>query len=526
MQHNLIWLAVFLLIASPLGLLLAVLLDKEIRGSRFYQSALYLPVVLSLALVGFIWQLIYSPDQGLINNLFGSDVDWFGDQSINLWAVLVAASWRHVGYIMVLYLAGLKGVDMAQREAAKMDGATEVQTFRHVVFPALRPINVVVLVVTVIESLRAFDLVYIINRGRNGLELLSVLITNNIIGEASRIGFGSAIAVMLLVISLSFITVYLLQTFRKDACMTAVSTPAPPAPSQPVAPLKADKAPLRPARVLLHTCLVLVSLAWLLPMLWAAYTSLRPYDETAENGYVSIAKTLTLENYRNALEQGDLWLHFKNTMFIVVPALFFILLLSSMVAFVVSRFRFRGQIALLMLFTAGNLLPQQVIITPLYRIYRDVPLPSWMSDSETLFDSFWGIILIHVAFQIGFCTFVLSNYMKTLPEELTEAARVDGASAWRQYWQITLPLCRAPIAALATLEFTWVYNDFFWALVLMVSGDKRPITSALNNLQGQFFTDNNLVAAGSLLVALPTVLVYAVLQKQFIGGLTLGATKG
>ncbi len=216
-QNNLIWLAVFLLIASPLGLLLAVLLDKEIRGSRFYQSALYLPVVLSLALVGFIWQLIYSPDQGLINNLFGSDVDWFGDQSINLWAVLVAASWRHVGYIMVLYLAGLKGVDMAQREAAKMDGASEVQTFWHVVFPALRPINVVVLVVTVIESLRAFDLVYVINRGRNGLELLSVLITNNIIGEASRIGFGSAIAVMLLVISLSFIVVYLAQTFRKDA---------------------------------------------------------------------------------------------------------------------------------------------------------------------------------------------------------------------------------------------------------------------------------------------------------------------
>jgi multiple sugar transport system permease protein len=291
---------------------------------------------------------------------------------------------------------------------------------------------------------------------------------------------------------------------------------------------KEDKVttPLRPARVFLHTCLIIVSLAWLLPLLWAAYTSLRPYDETAENGYVSIAQTLTLENYRNAVERGDMLLYFKNTMLIVVPSLILILVLSSMVAFVVSRFRFRGQIALLMLFTAGNLLPQQVIITPLYRIYRDVPLPEWMSDSGTLFDSFWGIILIHVAFQIGFCTFVLSNYMKTLPEELTEAARVDGASAWRQYWQITLPLCRAPLAALATLEFTWIYNDFFWALVLMVSGDKRPITSALNNLQGQFFIDNNLVAAGALIVALPTVLVYFLLQKQFIGGLTLGATKG
>ena len=310
--------------------------------------------------------------------------------------------------------------------------------------------------------------------------------------------------------------------------MTAVATPtSQTSPSGPGRPSRRDdNRRLRPGRVVLHTVLVLVSAAWLLPLLWAAYTSLRPYEETARNGYVSLAEALTFENYRKAFEQGDMLHHFTNTMIIVVPSLLLILFLSSMVAFVVSRFQFRGQIALLMLFTAGNLLPQQSIITPLYRLYRTVPLPEWMSDSGTLFDSYWGIILIHIAFQIGFCTFVLSNYMKTLPHELTEAARVDGASAWRQYWQITLPLCRAPLAALATLEFTWIYNDFFWALVLMVSGDKRPITSSLNNLQGQFFIDNNLVAAGSLLVALPTVLIYFLLQKQFIGGLTLGATKG
>ena len=216
-QHNLIWLGVMFFIATPLGMLFAVLVDRGVAGTRFYQTSIYLPVVLSLALIGFIWQLFYSRDQGLINEVFGTEVDWYGDPDVNLWAVLVANAWRHTGYVMLLYLAGLKGVDMAQREAAKMDGATEVQTFRHVVFPALKPINIVVLVVTVIESLRAFDLVYIINRGRNGLELLSVLITNNIIGEASRIGFGSAIAVILLVISLGFIAVYLLQTFRKDA---------------------------------------------------------------------------------------------------------------------------------------------------------------------------------------------------------------------------------------------------------------------------------------------------------------------
>src|SRR4029078_2983350 len=137
-----------------------------------------------------------------------------------------------------------------------------------------------------------------------------------------------------------------------------------------------------------------------------------------------------------------------------------------------------------------------------------------------------GVSVINIVFQTGFCVFVLSNYMKTLSKELTEAALADGASVWRIYWNVILPLCRPALAALATLEFTFVYNDFFWALILMKSDDKRPITSALNNLQGQFFTDTNLLAAGALLAAIPTIVVYLALQRQFISGLSLGATKG
>ncbi len=220
--HNITWLVFFLLIATPLGMFLAVLLDKNIRGTRFYQSALYLPVVLSLALIGFIWgQLMYAPEEGLINNLLGktepgNTIYWMGDPSINLWAVLVAASWRHVGYVMVLYLAGLKSVDPALREAAAIDGASERQTFFRVVFPVMRPINIVILVITVIESLRAFDIAFIINKGLNGLELLSTLVTNNIVGETSRLGFGSAIAVVLLVVSVGPIIFYLVRALRED----------------------------------------------------------------------------------------------------------------------------------------------------------------------------------------------------------------------------------------------------------------------------------------------------------------------
>ncbi|RAO60908.1 carbohydrate ABC transporter permease [Micromonospora saelicesensis] len=215
-QHNLLWLAALFVVATPFGMFLAVLLDKELRGSRFYQTALYLPVVLSLALIGFVWQLLYSRDQGLINAVFGSSIDWYGDSNVNIWAVMVASGWRHVGYIMLLYLAGLKGVDPSLREAAAVDGASESRAFFRVVFPVMRPINIIVLVVTVIESLRAFDLVWVVNKGRNGLELISALVTQNVVGEASRIGFGSALATIMLVVSLVFITIYLATVMREN----------------------------------------------------------------------------------------------------------------------------------------------------------------------------------------------------------------------------------------------------------------------------------------------------------------------
>jgi len=220
-RHNVIWLVFYAFVSTPLGLLLAVLLDRSLAGSRIYQTVIFLPVVLSLALIGFIWQLIYSQDQGLINGVLGrtapgAGIDFLGDPGKNLWAVLVAASWRHIGYVMILYLAGLKSLDPSLREAAALDGAGPWQQFRYVVFPALRPINVVVIVITVIEALRAFDIVYVVNRGTNGLELLSVLITRNITGEASRIGFGSALAVILLVISLVPILTFLVQNFRRE----------------------------------------------------------------------------------------------------------------------------------------------------------------------------------------------------------------------------------------------------------------------------------------------------------------------
>ena len=271
--------------------------------------------------------------------------------------------------------------------------------------------------------------------------------------------------------------------------------------------------------------MVVLALVWLFPLLWSLYNSFRDYSYTQTNGYLSLGGW-TLDNYREAWSRGNFGLHLRNSLLVTVPAVLLTLFLSSLVAFVLARFSYRFNLTLLGVFLAANLLPPQALLIPVFRMFREIPLPTFMSESGTMLNSFWALIFVNTAFQMGFCAFVLSNYMKTLPYEIYESAEMDGASVWRQYWQLTMPLVRPALAALATLQVTWIYNEFFWATVLLSRGDKYPVTSALNNLRGQFFADTNLVAAGSIIVALPVLIVFFVLQKQFVSGLTLGSTKG
>ena len=271
--------------------------------------------------------------------------------------------------------------------------------------------------------------------------------------------------------------------------------------------------------------LVLMSLIWVFPILWALFNSFRNYSYTQANGYLSFGGW-TVDNYRNAWSNADMGKHFVNSMIITVPTVILTIFLASLAAFVMARFTYRFNLVMLAVFLSANLLPPQSLLVPIFRLYRAIPMPALLSDSGTLLNTFVGLIAINIAFQLGFCTFVLSNYMKTLPHEIYESAELDGANVWRQYWQLTMPLVRPALAALATLQVTWVYNEFFWATVLLQDSDKFPITSSLNNLRGQFFTDYNLLAAGSVLVALPVLVVFFLLQKQFVAGLTLGSTKG
>lgn len=311
--------------------------------------------------------------------------------------------------------------------------------------------------------------------------------------------------------------------------MTVAARPAAvagPRPGELQAAPDRRRSRVRPGRVAAQVFMISATVLWAIPILFALYVSLRPVSDTSAHGYFSLPHGLTFSNFANAWTQSDMLKFFINSVWITVPAVIITLVLASAVAFVLTRINIRINIALLIIFTAGNLLPQQVLITPLYRLYLMIHVPTWISDSGLLYNSLLGLVVINVAFQLGFCVFVLSNYMRSLPEEMYEAALVDGASLWTRFWRLTLPLIRPALAALATLLTTWIYNDFFWAIVLIQQGDRRPITSALANLQGQFVSNQNMISAAALIAAIPTLVVYVLLQKQFIAGLALGSAKG
>ncbi len=275
-----------------------------------------------------------------------------------------------------------------------------------------------------------------------------------------------------------------------------------------------------------HIFLLAMSVMWLVPLGWALFTALRPKADTDKYGYFSFGGAFNFDNFVQAWNQGGFPRYFMNSLIITLPTIILVLLFSSLMAFAVSRVSWKFNITLLIMFTAGNLLPPQVLATPLFQMFKLFQLPYSISDSGSLLNTYLSVIIANTAFQIGFCTFVLSNYMKALSTDLTEAALVDGAGLWRQYASIIMPLCKPAIAALATLELIFIYNDYFWPLLFIQSGDRLPVTTAINNLQGTFLSNYNLLAAGAIITVIPTLVIYLVLQRQFVAGLTLGSSKG
>ncbi len=270
-----------------------------------------------------------------------------------------------------------------------------------------------------------------------------------------------------------------------------------------------------PWKVVLFFILVLLALLWLIPIITTVVTSLRTNDDILSRGFWALPEELVFSNFRTAWQRGGLSKFLPNSFIITIPSLVLTLFFSSLSAYALARFRFRANRWIYFLFVGGMMLPFQVLLLPVFRL----------TDFLGLYDTYWGLIAFHTAFQMGFCTFVLRNYMVTVPIQIFEAARIDGCNEFRIWWQIMMPLTIPALAAIATLEFTWIFNDYLLAIVLVRSEEHMPVTAGLASLQGQFIMDWTVIVSGALLAAIPTIIVFIFLQRYFIEGLTLGSSK-
>ena len=270
-----------------------------------------------------------------------------------------------------------------------------------------------------------------------------------------------------------------------------------------------------PAQWVYTIALPVALFLWLFPLLGVALTSLRPASDLAQGNYFGMPSGIAFENYVYIFTETPIGQYMVNSFKVTIPTVIGAVGLSLMTGFALAVYGFRANILVFFMFVAGNFVPFQILMVPV----RDMTL------QLNMYDTWYGLALFHIAFQTGFCTLFMRNFIKALPFELIEAARVEGVKEWRIFWYIVLPLMRPAIAALSVLVFTFIWNDFFWATVLTQGVDSQPITAGLSSLNGQWIAQWHLVSAGSILAALPPVAMFFLMQKHFIAGLTLGAVK-
>jgi multiple sugar transport system permease protein len=256
---------------------------------------------------------------------------------------------------------------------------------------------------------------------------------------------------------------------------------------------------------------------WLLPIIAVALTSIRGQGDIAGGNYWGWpTEWQVIENYTAVFRNTPIARYIVNSLLVAIPTVIGAVALSCLAGFALGTYRFKANLAVFFLFVGGNFIPFQILMVPV----RDLSL------RMGLYDSIGGLVLFHIAFQTGFCTFFMRNFIRDLPHELIEAARIEGASEWQIFWKVVLPLVRPALAALSVLIFTFIWNDYFWSTVLIQGDHAMPVTGGLKSLNGIWVAQWHLVSAGSIVAALPPVLIFFLMQKQFIAGLTLGASKG
>ena len=496
--HALVLVAFYAVGPIVIGLLLAAAMSRtRVRGLALFRTVLFLPQVIALVVVAVMWRMIYDPNDGLLNEalraigLGGLAQNWLGSFTLALPSVGLIGTWVMYGLAMVLFTAGVQKIPQSLYDAARMDGAGPVREFFAVTLPGLRNEIAVALTLTTIQALRSFDLVYITTGGGPGdsTTVPALEVYNRAFRSRRRRHRGGD------------------RRLHRGADLRAHDA------HQPGRRAGGGAVIDRREQALTYALLGVFSIIALVPIVGIILTALQQPGEVATFGQPN---GVHVGNFSKAWDDGHFSTYLRSSAIVVVCVVVLSGFLSILAGYAFGMMRFRGDQALFYLFLLGLMVPLESTVVPLYYDLRDLGLT----------DTYAALIFPQVGVSLAFGTFWMRAFFRSVPRSLVEAARLDGSSSWSTLWRVVLPLGRPAVLTMTVLVFMWTWNEFLLALVMVSDEDLRTAPLGLAFFSGRNTTDFALLAAGSVIVATPVVLVYVFLQRHFIRGMLSGAIKG
>ena len=484
-----------------IALVLAVLLNRKMKGRAAYRTIFFLPMVAAPAAIAMVWRWLFNSEFGLLNNVFGTNINWISNPNIAVYSIGVIGVWSIIGYNMVLFLSGLQEIPKDYYEASNIDGASGIYQFFHITVPLLSPTIFFVTVTRVIGALQVFDLIFMVmdrnNPALSKTQSLVYLFYQYSFVQNNK-GLGSTIVVVLLAI-IMIITVFQMKAQKKWVYYKERGR-------------RNMEKKKKAAAISIHVVLILVSITMLVPFIWMALTAFKTSTEaTSVNPFVIFPAVWQTDNFKTVIDNMNFLQLYINTILLIVGRVAAAVLTAPMAAYAFARLNFKGKNFMFSLVLFQMMVPGQIFIIPQYLMVSKMGL------LDTVF------ALIFPGLVTAFGTFLLRQAYLGLPKDLEEAARLDGCNIGQTFLYIMAPLTRSGMVALGIFTAVFAYKDLMWPMIC--NKTVMPLSAALAKMQGQYTNNYPQLMAASLLACVPMIVIYLIFQKQFIEGIATSGGK-
>ena len=516
----------------------------EVRGianSGIYRIVSFFPYVVPAIVIGIIWAQMYDPSNGLLNGLLTGiglsgfkSFPWLGDERTAMGASIFVIAWSMVGFYMVLFIAAIKGIPSEVYEAARVDGAGRFRTAVFITVPMIRDNIRTAYIYLGILALDAFVYMQALN-SNGGPNNSTLTISQDLLVTAfkkTKFGYASSMGVVMAVVTLLFAAlvflVFYLTGEKKPPRTKSVSPvtegrrPVNTSPMQPL-PKLVRKTPSRPGiwtdktvATISHVALI----AWMIivcaPLLWVLLSSFKTTKEVLSSPF-TLPANWNFDNYVSAWTSAGIGTYFFNSVIVVASALVIVMLLGAMCAYVLARYEFKGNKIIYYAMLAGLTFPPFLAIVPLFFVLQ----------SFHVLNTLQGLIITYVAFALPFTVFFLYAFFRTLPQEVAEAAALDGCGPWRIFFQIMLPMAKPGLASVAIFNFLGLWNQFLLPVALNTKDGNYVLSQGMAKFASQagYAVDFGALFAAVVITVLPVLVAYIVFQRQLQGSVSPGLLK-